>query len=310
MKRRILFLLAVVMAAAFLLSGCGQNKGYIDFSKPQEAPVVEEQGEHPLRIAFAAVMSPKETRQSYQAVVDYIAGQLGEPVVLVQRRTYEELNGLVANGDADIAFLSTGAYSAYRGKVPIELLAMVQTNGTVMYNTYVIVPSDSHIEDMDGLEGGVFAFTDPISYSGKLAVSFYLSDRMTSSEKFFRRFYYTYSHDKSIWAVANHLADGASVDSQIYVYMASVNASLVEKTRIVEVLPSAPTGPVVMRSDLDPEKKETLRRLFYQMNTVPRLEEPLKRVVIDKFVPPDAKMYQDLRNHYSRILMMEEGGVP
>lgn len=104
MKRRILFLLAVVMAAAFLLSGCGQNKGYIDFSKPQEAPVVEEQGEHPLRIAFAAVMSPKETRQSYQAVVDYIAGQLGEPVVLVQRRTYEELNGLVANGDADIAF--------------------------------------------------------------------------------------------------------------------------------------------------------------------------------------------------------------
>lgn len=51
-----------------------------------------------------------------------------------------------------------------------------------MYNTYVIVPSDSHIEDMDGLEGGVFAFTDPISYSGKLAVSFYLSDRMTSSE--------------------------------------------------------------------------------------------------------------------------------
>lgn len=56
--------------------------------------------------------------------------------------------------------------------------------------------------------------------------------------------------------MANHLADGASVDSQIYEYMASVNASLVEKTRIVEVLPSAPTGPVVMRSDLDPERRK------------------------------------------------------
>ena len=310
MKGRRIFWIVLIIVFVCLVSGCGQTRGYIDFSKPQAAPVVAEKGNHPLRIAFAAVMSPKETRQSYQAIVDYISEEIGEPVVLVQRRTYEELNSLVSNGDADIAFLSTGAYSAYRGKVPIELLAMVQTNGTVMYNTYIIVPSDSAVEDMEGLKNGVFAFTDPLSYSGKLAVSFYLSDNGESPETFFHRFYYTHNHDKSIWAVANHLADGASVDSQIYEYMASINSNLVEKTKIIDILPSAPTGPVVMRSDLSLEKKERLRNLFYEMNRVPKLKEPLKRVVIDKFVPPEENLYEDLRNHYSRMRQTEEGALP
>ena len=47
--------------------------------------------------------------------------QLDQPVVLIQKKTYEELNVLLANGEADIAFLSTGAYISYKGAYPIEL---------------------------------------------------------------------------------------------------------------------------------------------------------------------------------------------
>ena len=52
--------------------------------------------------------------KSYQQIVNYISQQENRPAILIQRRTYEELNTLLANGDADVAFSSTGAYAAYQ----------------------------------------------------------------------------------------------------------------------------------------------------------------------------------------------------
>ena len=40
-------------------------------------------------------------------MVNYVSAKMGRPAVLVQRKTYEELNMLLAGGDCDIAFIST-----------------------------------------------------------------------------------------------------------------------------------------------------------------------------------------------------------
>lgn len=299
----VLSVLVLCMTCLILIcSGCDRPQGNIDFTKAQEPQTaVEESGGEPLRIAFASVMSPKETRQSYQILVNYISQQLNRPVVLLQRRTYEELNSLMANGDADVAFFSTGAYSAYHGKMPVDLLAMVQTNGTTKYRTYVIVAADSEVSSFNDLQGHVFAFTDPLSYSGRLAIDFLLHDEGTTPEYYFKRYFYTYSHDKSIWAVANHLADAASIDSQIYDYIMQTNPQLGQQVRILTVLPEAPTGPVVLRSNMAESEKEELRRIFYRMDSVPSLETALKNAVIDKFVPPDPNAYAALRATYGQI---------
>ena len=117
----------LIFFVCLLCGGCEQKQGNIDFTSTQDA--YEEKGagagtgegaevsglkgrEAPLRIAFASVISPIETRKSYQKMVDYIARELGRPAVLVQRKTYEELNMLLAGGEADVAFVSTGAYSS------------------------------------------------------------------------------------------------------------------------------------------------------------------------------------------------------
>lgn len=301
-NRLLLAVSLIMIGIIFICAGCDRPQGRIDFTQTQENTAsVEDKSEAPLRIAFASVMSPKETRQSYQILVNYISQQSHRPAVLLQRRTYEELNSLMSNGDADIAFFSTGAYSAYRGKTPIELLAMVQTNGTTEYHTYVIVSADSDITSFDGLKGRVFAFTDPISYSGRLSVDFFLHAQQMAPESYFKRYFYTYSHDKSIWAVANHLADGASVDSQIYDYIMQTNPQLGHNVRIMTVLPEAPTGPVVLRSDMSEAEKEELRHIFYSMDEAPELEGALKKAVIDKFVPPDPTAYENLRNTYSQL---------
>ncbi len=294
---RLLFVLA---AAVFVIccGGCSRPEGYIDFTQTQTQEPVAAATDQPLRIAFASVISPKETRQSYQLFVNYIARERRQPAVLLQRRTYEELNELMGKGGADIAFFSTGAYSAYQGKTPIELLAMAETDGSVFYQTYLIAAADSDITEISQLRGKVFAFTDPLSYSGRQAVDFYLLDLGTSSDAYFRSFFYTYNHDKSIWAVANHLADAASIDSQIYDFVRQSNPQLCDQVRIFASLAEAPTGPVVMRSSLLPDEKEELRSIFYRMDQDEELREAMKRIVIDRFIEPDAALYSELRRKY------------
>ena len=77
--------------------------------------------------------------------------------------------------------------------------------------------ADSDINSVSQLRNKTFAFTDPLSYSGRLAIDYMLWDDFgTTSAQFFHKCFYTYNHDKSIWAVTNKLADGAGIDSQIY----------------------------------------------------------------------------------------------
>lgn len=307
------FLKIIILLLCLLCCGCERMQGDIDFTQVQpESSSQSRQGssyaQKPLRIAFASVISPIETRRSYQEMVRYISEQLGRPAVLVQRKTYEELNMLLAGAEADVAFVSTGAYSAYNGVIPLELLAMVQTEGTVYYRAYIIVRADSNITQFAQLQGKTFAFTDPLSYSGRLAVDYMLMESYdTTAEKFFHKCFYTYNHDKSVWAVANKLADGAGIDSQIYDYAKRTDPDLDKKIRIIKVMEPTPSGPVVMRQDLPQEEKHRLQEIFYHMDEDPRMAQAMHQAIIDKFVAPEPEAYEPLKLKYQHRERLPEG---
>lgn len=293
-----------LLLLCLLCTGCEKMQGNIDFTQTQEAAENEQaanNAEKPLRIAFASIISPIETRKSYQEMVQYIAKQMGRPAVLIQRKTYEELNMLLAAGEADIAFVSTGAYTSYNGVTPLELLAMVQTDGTVFYQAYIVVQADSDIYHVSQLRDKAFAFTDPLSYSGRLAIDYMLlEDFGTTPEKFFHKCFYTFNHDKSLWAVINKLADGAGIDSQIYAYAQKSDPDVARKIRIIHIMPPTPTGPVVMRRDLPQEAKDRLRDIFYHMDEQPEMAQVMHRAIIDKFVEPQPEAYDELKRKYQQ----------
>lgn len=293
-----------LLLLCLLCVGCEKMQGNIDFTQTQEVAESEQaanNAEKPLRIAFASIISPIETRKSYQEMVQYIAKQMGRPAVLIQRKTYEELNMLLAAGEADIAFVSTGAYTSYNGVTPLELLAMVQTDDTVFYQAYIVVQADSDIYHVSQLRDKTFAFTDPLSYSGRLAIDYLLlEDFGTTPEKFFHKCFYTFNHDKSLWAVVNKLADGAGIDSQIYAYAQKSDPDIANKIRIIHIMPPTPTGPVVMRRDLPQGVKDKLRDIFYHMDEQPEMAQAMHQVIIDKFVEPQPEAYDELKRKYQQ----------
>ena len=127
-----------------------------------------------------------------------------------------------------------------------------------------------------------------------------MEDYQATPEKFFQRCFYTYSHDKSLWAVENKLADGAGIDSQIYDYARKNDSRLEEKIRIIGVMKPTPTGPVVMRQDLPTETKQRLQEIFFHMDENPEMAEVMRQVIIDKFVSPQPEVYDELKRKYKQ----------
>ena len=121
----------------------------------------------PLRVAVAAIISPRGTVDSYGSLLVYLEEQLNRPVELVQRRTYAEVNELVRTGEVDMAFVCTSAYVVGEREFEMQLLVAPQVQGDTVYYSLLLDPADSQAQTMAHLQGGVFAFTDPISTSGR-----------------------------------------------------------------------------------------------------------------------------------------------
>lgn len=296
-----LFLVCISLGTFILFKEQNKNP-YIDFTKSQSENIFfndYHNNKKPLIIAFASVMSPDITFNSYKEITNILSKKLNQNVILLQRKTYKELNNLLESGEADIAFLSTGAYASYRGAEPIEILAMVKTKGTIKYDTYIIVNKNSSFKSFKDLKDKRFAFTDPYSYSGKLAVDNYLMKKNTNAKDYFKSYFYTYSHDKSIFAVANNMADAASIDSQIYDHEMSLHSDMINKIRVIDNLGTAPTGPVVIRKNL--ANKEEIKKAFFSLNKDEEAKKAMKNVIIDEFVIPDYSLYAPLVKSYNEF---------
>jgi phosphonate transport system substrate-binding protein len=303
--RKLKFYIGISLLVIMMLIGCHtrNTEYFIDFQKPGLLPAPHTETtatQRPLLIALATVLSPQETIAQYRQIADYVARKTGRPTVLIQRKTYEEINLILANSDVDIAFMSTGAYSSYRGMNEIELLVMTEYAGSTLYNAEVIVHRDSDFQSIEELQDKAFAFTDPLSYSGHMVIEEYLRKRKALPETFFKRYFFTYSHDKSLWAVANKVADGASLDSQILEYAKVRTPEVFEKVRIIATIGPAPTGPIAIKKNMSAEQKAQLREVFLNMHTDPATAGAMKKLIIDRFVIPTPQLYEPLQKLYDR----------
>ncbi|MDZ4655014.1 MAG: phosphate/phosphite/phosphonate ABC transporter substrate-binding protein [Coriobacteriia bacterium] len=249
----------------------------------------------PIRIAVSAMTSPKETFTYYQQILDYISEKTGRPVQLVQRETYQEVNDLIDRGELDMAFVCTGAYVEGHEKFGMEILAAPVAYGEPSYYSLIIVPADSDTVSLEDLRGKDFAFTDPMSNTGRLVPVYMLGQMGETSAAFFSKTIFTYSHDRSIQAVAEGIVDGAAVDSLVYDYMAATGDPCIARTRVIRKSPPYGIPPVVVPQGLDPALKEELREILLAMDTDPKGAMILEHIKIDRFQLIDDEAYDSVR---------------
>lgn len=292
--------LPVAILILALMSACSpapqtEPVAYVDLDNLQPLPTPSQEG-IPLRVAIAAIISPKGTLESYSALIDYLGEKTGRPVELVQRRTYMEINNMVKSGEVDVAFVCTSAYITGEYDFDMQLLAAPQVEGKTTYHSYLIVPNESDAQDMADLKGKVFAFTDPISLTGRVYPTYLVKELGSTPEDFFSRTFFTYSHDEAIYAVANHLADGAAVDSLVYEFAVSRNPALADKIKVIHVSRAFGIPPVVVSSNVRPQVAAELQAILLEMSEDTQGQAALRAIGVDKFVLVNNSIYDSVRS--------------
>jgi phosphonate transport system substrate-binding protein len=276
----------------FFLAGCEQPQDpTIDLNRLYSLATPVSQEVIPLRLAVAAVISPKGTLESYQSLQEYLSKRLQRPVELVQRANYKEVNELIEAGEVDVAFVCTGAYIKGVKDFGMEILAAPEINGDTVYHSWLIVPLDSPYQSIEDLEGKTFAFTDPLSYTGRIYPTYLVQQLGKHPEDYFEKIFYTYSHDAAIHAVADGLADGAAIDNLIYLYLLEREPEIQEKVRIIHRSDPFGIPPIVTSPAIRPQLKAEVIEILLNMHQDDEGLEALRILGIDRFVLIDEEAY-------------------
>jgi phosphonate transport system substrate-binding protein len=292
-------LLLFLLTFSFFLISCDRQEEplvKVSLSDVEDATqTIQKENSSTLRIAIAAVISPNETFVLYKDLLDYISEKLEMSVNLIQRETYEEVNDLVRNNELDLAFVCSGAYVDGHDQFGMELLVAPVAYGEPVYHSYIIVPVNSKINSIEDLRGKRFAFTDPMSNTGKLSPTYILAQKNEDIESFFSDYIFTYNHDKSIEMVAHALVDGAAVDGLIWEYVNSKHPALTAQTKIINKSDPYGIPPIVVPSGLNPQLKKTMRDIFLNIHNDEEGMKILTKLQIDKFVVLDDQRYDSIR---------------
>jgi phosphonate transport system substrate-binding protein len=300
--------LTLLLIAAIAASGCSLSTKHYEKvslrnvdSTVLESAIATTSASSQLRVGSAALISPVETMRSYSNLYNYLARDVDRTAEVYQRHTYAETNELVRAGGVDIALVCSYAYVVGQREFGMEAIAVPIVRGKPEYYSYVIVRADSGIKTFDGLRDHSFAFTDPISTSGRLYAEGLLVDRQTTAQQFFRQTTFTFSHDNSIKAVDDGVVDGAAVDSLVYDQKIKQDPQLGQRLTIIAK--SAPFGapPIVVNPKLAPVLKQKLQQTLLTMHTTPEGQRILAELDTERFVPPDDHWYDSVRSLAEKV---------
>ncbi len=297
-----------VIAVTLLIAGCSREEPKkVDLSKTEIIDHRGRGGKGVVRIAVGGMITPKEGFVYYRDFLDFIGKELGIPVEYVDAPSYDEINNMIENRDIDAAIVCSGPYVDGHRKFGMELLAAPKAYGGTVYHSYIIVPKGSPARTLDDLKGKSFAFTDPLSNTGRLVPEYLLAKKGERSSRFFSKTVYSGSHDKSIQSVADSLVDGAAVDSLIWEYLNRIKPELTSKTRIILRSDPYAIPPFVVHPSLDPTLKEKLRTVLLTAHGKPEGKILLDKMMIERFVPIEDKAYDSIREMKRWVAGHEKG---
>ena len=297
-RKTFISLAGLLLLFIIACAGCDKTdeSKKINLGKREELKTKTEQpGLDPIRVAVGGMITPKEGFVYYREFLDYVEEKLGRKVEYIDKEKYDEINMLLKSGGIDLAFVCSGPYVDGHREFGMELLVAPEAHGETVYYSYIIVHKDSHIKSFNELRGKRFAFTDPLSNSGKLVPDYMLARMGETPDTFFGKYLFTYAHDKSIKAVAQGVVDGAAVDSLIWEYINSTHPEFTSKTRTIMKSPPYGIPPVAVRKGLAPELKKRLRQIFLNAHKDKKATPILKGMMIDKFVLIDDRAYDSIR---------------
>ena len=294
-KTTIAKVLAGIMVAATMLSGCG--------AKEEKQKIV---------IAYAPNESTDESADARAGLAEDLEAALGVEVEEIQASDYNAIVEALRTGKADAAYmgaLATAHASDRAGAIPVAMKAPDRDRTQAVYHSLFITSSSNEdINSIADIKGKTIAFVDPESTSGNLFPTYEImkafpdenltSDDLHTNGKFFEAASYSGKHQAGLQAVVRGDVDVVPISDQILqaeIDNGNVNA---EDVKIIHESEAIPAECFVVSKDMDEELSAKFQEFLLQYENEEYFEKVIK-VPNARFIEASIEDYQiviDLNN--------------
>lgn len=294
-KTTIAKVLAGIMVAATMLSGCG--------AKEEKQKIV---------IAYAPNESTDESADARAGLAEDLEAALGVEVEEIQASDYNAIVEALRTGKADAAYmgaLATAHASERAGAIPVAMKAPDRDRSQAVYHSLFITSSSNEdINSIEDIKGKTIAFVDPESTSGNLFPTYEImkafpdenltSDDLHTNGKFFEAASYSGKHQAGLQAVVRGDVDVVPISDQILqaeIDNGNVNA---EDVKMIHESEAIPAECFVVSKDMDEELSAKFQEFLLQYENEEYFEKVIK-VPNARFIEASIEDYQiviDLNN--------------
>ncbi len=122
----------------------------------------------PSRLGVVSFYNPRSMYVKYQPLVDYLSEHTGGPWELAVSASYQEAVDELCAGRVALAYLGPLSYARAHAECGAEPLLRLQTRGSDVFHSDILVRSDSPFESLEDLAGHRIGFGDVLSTSSHL----------------------------------------------------------------------------------------------------------------------------------------------
>ncbi|NOY39585.1 MAG: phosphate/phosphite/phosphonate ABC transporter substrate-binding protein [Nitrospirae bacterium] len=243
--------------------------------------------------------------ERYKPLARYLSEKTGITVRLTILSRYGDIIDRFVQRGLDGAFFGdlTGALAIE--KLYIEpVVRPVNLDGSTYSYGYIIVRNDSGIKTVADMKGKVLAFVDRATVTGYLfPLSYFRSHGVENLNDFFSEFYFTGSHDSSVYAVLDGRADIGCVKNTIYNNLVSRDPTIKSELRIIAKSPLMPESTLCLRKDLPEDIKKMIKEVLLTMDRNDEGRQILAKLQARRFI---AASVEDFKPVYEMLKTVGE----
>ena len=284
---RLLVTIAVVVAAA-----CGG-------ASPNSSAPKEEAPKSQIVMAFVPSQQAQQVLTSAKPLADYIAKEIGVPVVAQVPTSYSAVTEGMTSGLVDVGWVGPLDYVIGHEQNGAEPMTKSVRKGVAGYHAFIIAKKTSGISTIKDLKGKSFAFGDPVSASSNLYPRYYMKQNGIDPDKDLGKVANISNQTAIADAVCNGTVDAGAIydDARTNAGADTACPGIMDKTQIIFTTPLIPGDPQEVRHTLNSGQKTKLRAAFIKLGSDPAMQKILMSLyTIERLDPAADADYQTIRD--------------
>ena len=207
--------------------GCTQNKTEKE-TKTSKAKII-------LRIGLIPEQNIFEQLSRYKNIGDYLESKTNIGIEFKALTMYGDIVTDFNKLELDGAFFGSFIYAIAHSKLGVIPVARPENpDGSSTYHGLIFVRKDSGINGIEDMKGKTFAFVDKATTAGYLLpLAYFKHNGINDYNKFFKKTYFTGTHEGAIYDVLHKYADVGAAKNTVFNRLIQKDPRIANELRII-----------------------------------------------------------------------------